>query len=147
MDQLAILFAIATQMSGLPPLPSGAEPAVWSVTETEMRALVCRDDTRQCHGLQAIYDTDNNRILVRNWGSQAGGTEWESFVIHEYVHALQYAQRGPAIFENCAAARATEMQAYRVQDAYLRMRGSLLHVGKQMAWWNCDEQKAPAARK
>lgn len=146
MDQLAALFAIATQLSGLPPLPPGSEPAVWPVTQTQMRALVCRDDTRQCNGLQAIYDTDNHRILVLDWGSGTG-TEWESFVIHEYVHALQYAQRGPAIFENCRASRATEMQAYRVQDAYLRMRGSLLHVGKQMAWWNCEDQPAPAARK
>lgn len=146
MDQLPLLFAAAVQLSGLPPLPPGAEPAVWTVTETQMRALVCRDDTTQCAGLQAVYDTDNHRILVLEWGGQPGA-EWESFVIHEYVHALQYAQRGPAIFATCDAARATEQQAYSVQDTYLRMRGALLRVGKQTALWNCADRSAPAARK
>ncbi|SRR6266581_6936928 len=141
MEQLAALFALAVQLSGLPPLPPGAEPAVWPVTETEMRALMCREVRAQCNGLQAVYDPDNNRILIREYGLQHG-TEWESFLIHEYVHVLQYARSGPAIYADCEANRAAEKQAYSVQDAYLRRRGALLRVNRQLQLWHCEDLAA-----
>ncbi len=134
--EVAPLLATAERLSGLPPLPRGTVPAVWSVTEPQLQALVCKDEGAPCHGLQAVYDTDSNRILVLEWGRQRG-VEWESFVVHEYVHALQYAQRGAAIYATCEATRATEQQAYDVQDAYLKMHGALLRVGSRMWWWQC----------
>lgn len=141
------LLAEAVRLSGLPPLARGAEPQVWSVTTAQLRAMVCADDEGvQCNGMQAAFDTDNNRILVLEWGRQRG-PEWESFVVHELVHALQHARYGDAIYASCEAARATEQQAYEVQDAYLRKRSALLRVGSRMWWWQCPPAGTPAAQR
>lgn len=147
-EDVAPLMAQAVRLSGLPPLPAAALPPVWSVGEAALQAAVCNDgEAAHCHGLQAVYDTELHRILVLEWGRHRGA-EWESFVVHELVHALQYAQSGERIFADCAARRASEQQAYAVQDAYLQRRGALLRVGSQMWWWHCpDEGAQPAARR
>lgn len=149
-EEVVPLLEEAVRLSGLPPLPSGREPEVRSVTREELRALVCGEDEEaqgvQCNGMQAAFDTERNRILVLEWGRQRGA-EWESFVVHELVHALQHAQHGDAIYASCEAARATEQQAYAVQDAYLSKRSALLRVGSRMWWWHCPPAGTPAARR
>ena len=145
-EDVAPLMAEAVRMTGLPALPDADLPPVWSVSEAALHAAVCHDGDEHCHGLQAVYDTELHRILVLEWG-RTRGPEWESFVVHELVHALQYAQHGERIFADCAARRASEQQAYDVQDAYLQRRGALLRVSSQMWWWQCPEDGLrPAAR-
>lgn len=145
-EDVAPLMAEAARLSGLPPLPAESVPRVWSVSEAVLHATVCRDEGEHCHGLQAVYDTELNRVLVLEWGRQRGA-EWESFVLHEFVHALQYAREGDRMFGDCASRRASEQLAYGAQDAYLQRRGVLLRVSSQMWWWQCpDEVTRPAAR-
>lgn len=143
-EEVAPLMVEAARLSGLPPLPAHAVPRVWTVSEALLHATVCRDEGEHCHGLQAVYDTELNRVLVLEWGRQRGA-EWESFVLHEFVHALQYARDGERMFSDCAARRATEQLAYAVQDAYLQRRGVLLRVSSQMWWWQCPDEPARAA--
>ena len=145
-EEVAPLMAEAVRLSGLPPLPADATPRVWSVSEAVLHATVCRGEDEHCHGLQAVYDTALNRVLVLEW-DRPRGAEWESFVLHEFVHALQYARHGERMFSDCATRRASEQQAYDVQDAYLQRRGVLLRVASQMWWWRCpDETRRAAAR-
>lgn len=141
MEEFVFLLALAAQMTGLPPLPAGREPTVVPVSETELRDIVCADGGPGCMGLQASFDADGNRILIQEYGAQRG-VEWESFLLHEYVHALQHARWGEAIYATCEARRRSEAQAYAVQDAYLRAHRALLRVGRQMVWWHCDETLA-----
>ena len=133
-EELEPLLTAATRLSRLPPLPAARVPPVCLVTEAQLRAIVCEHQAAGCRGLQATYDTERNRVLVADWGRDRG-SEWESFVVHELVHALQYAQRGAAIYAGCETTRATELQAYAVQDAYLKERGALMRVGAVMNWW------------
>jgi hypothetical protein len=145
MDTYAYLFAAAVQLSGLPALPARSQPTVSPVTDARMRALACTDPKVHCDGLQAYFDRDRNTIYVRDYGPERGA-EWESFIVHEYVHALQYAQRGSAIDASCVSRRAAEQQAYDVQDRYLRMRGSLLRLGWRLWWWHCEGEPARPLR-
>lgn len=133
-DDVEPLLVAAMRLSRLPPLPAGTVPAVCPLSEEQLRAIVCEQQVAGCRGLQASYDTDRNRVLVVDWGRERG-VEWESFIVHELVHALQYAAKGPAIYAGCEASRATETQAYAAQDAYLKERGALLRVGAVMSWW------------
>lgn len=92
--------------------------------------------TRQ-QGLMAAYIVDERRIVYRDDLNLDNDID-NSFLVHEFVHALQdHAQRG-RLFETCADVIAAERQAYAVQQKYLRARGQLLRVGDRLRWVSCE---------
>lgn len=93
--------------------------------------------TRQ-RGLMAAYLVETRRIVYRDDLNLDNDID-NSFIVHEFVHALQdHAQRG-SLFDTCADTLAAERQAYAVQQAYLRSRGKMLRVGDRLRQIGCAD--------
>ena len=76
-------------------------------------------------------------------------TDDSSFIVHEYVHALQYAHIEEP-FKDCYAVFRAESQAYKIQSAFLRKNGSNRFVGVVLKFMSCkndDEMTYRAAKK
>ena len=111
-----------------------------------MRPTVCeglRPDPRpyeQCthqRGLMAAYLLEERRIVYRDDLNLDNDAD-NSFLVHEFVHALQDHARRGRVFDTCADVLAAERQAYAVQQKYLRSRGQLLQVGDRLRWVGCE---------
>jgi len=88
-------------------------------------------------GLVAAYLPGQFRVVYRNDLDLNDDAE-NSFIVHEFVHALQDRQRAPRTFDTCEDALAAERQAYAVQQKYLRSRGELLRVGERLRYVSCE---------
>lgn len=96
---------------------------------------------QQClhqHGLMAAYMLDQHKIVYRD-DLDLNNDADNSFIVHELVHALQAHHFGPRIFDSCQSALASERQAYRVQQQYLKSRGQLLQVGDRLWFVTCND--------
>jgi hypothetical protein len=91
----------------------------------------------QQRGLVAAYLLEERRIVYRDDLNLDNDID-NSFLVHEFVHALQDKARGGRLFETCADVIAAERQAYAVQQLYLRSRGQMLRVGDRLRWVSCD---------
>jgi hypothetical protein len=90
------------------------------------------------HGLVAAYLIDQRRIVYRDDLDLQNDAD-NSFIVHEFVHALQDRATGARQFASCAGALAAERQAYAVQQKYLRSRGQMLRVGDRLRGVGCGE--------
>ena len=93
--------------------------------------------TRQ-HGLVAAYLIEQHRIVYRDELDLEDDTD-NSFLVHEYVHALQSSHFGDRIFETCEGVMSSEKQAYAAQQQYLKSRGQLLRVGDRLRFVTCSD--------
>ena len=89
------------------------------------------------HGLVAAYIIEQHRIVYRDDLNLENDTD-NSFIVHEFVHALQDAYYGGWMFANCAGVMAAEREAYAVQQRYLHSRGQLLRVGERLRMVGCE---------
>ena len=90
------------------------------------------------NGLVAAYIIEERRIVYRDDLDLELDTD-NSFIVHEFVHALQHQHRGDRTFASCSATLAAEQQAYAVQQRYLHARGQMLRVGERLRWVHCDD--------
>lgn len=96
---------------------------------------------QQCvsqHGLVAAYLIEQDRIVYRadlDLDSDADN----SFIVHEFVHALQRHYFGDRMFETCQGVMFLEKQAYGAQQRYLKSRGQLLRVGDRLRYVTCND--------
>lgn len=97
-----------------------------------------QDQCTQQSGLAAVYLIEQRRIVYRN-DLDLGNDADNSFLVHEYVHALQSQFFGDQLFETCEGVMAAEKQAYAAQQKYLRSRGQLLRVGERLRWVSCRD--------
>ncbi|HJV28438.1 MAG TPA: hypothetical protein VJ673_22360 [Aromatoleum sp.] len=88
-------------------------------------------------GLVAAYIVEQGRIVYRDDLSLDNDID-NSFLVHEFVHALQDGASSGHPFDTCADVMAAERQAYAVQQAYLRSRGQMLRVGDRLRWVGCE---------
>lgn len=89
-------------------------------------------------GLVAAYTIEQHWIIYHddlNLGSDADN----SFIVHEFVHALHDAYCAGSLFASCAGVIAAEQEAYAVQPRYLHSRGQLLRVGERLGWLAAKE--------
>lgn len=135
-DLLAYLLAAAVRLSGLPAIEPEQLPPVQMVDRPQLSATICPGETNQCTNIVAIFDTDGNRILVRDDLDLENATD-NSFLVHELVHVLQFRSQGDAIFRDCVTTKATETVAYQVQNAYLRKEGQFARFGEALAFMTC----------
>lgn len=89
-------------------------------------------------GLVAAYLPGQYRIVYRN-DLDLDDDAQNSFIVHEFVHALQDRQRAPRTFDSCENVLAAEREAYAVQQKYLRSRGELLRVGDRLRYVSCED--------
>ncbi len=92
--------------------------------------------TRQS-GLVAAYIIEQHRIVYRDDLNLENDAD-NSFIVHEFVHALQDAYYGGRLFASCAGVIAAEQEAYAVQQRYLHSRGQLLRVGERLRMVGCE---------
>lgn len=133
------LLAMAITLSGLPPVASENLPPLYAVTATEMAATVCPDEPAQCRSMAALFDTERYRILILSTLDMRDPEE-NSFLLHELVHVLQFAQQGEAGFSSCQAIVASEHLAYQVQNRYLAARGLFAQQGMMMRYMRCPPE-------
>lgn len=93
--------------------------------------------TRQ-HGLVAAYLIEERKIVYRAELNLEDDTD-NSFIVHEYVHALQSQHYGDQMFATCEGVRAAEQEAYDAQQKYLQSRGQLLRVGERLRFVSCRD--------
>ena len=88
-------------------------------------------------GLVAAYITAQHRIVHRD-DLDIGNDIDNSFIVHEFVHALQDRLHQGRMFETCEGVMAAERQAYAVQERYLRSRGQMLQFGARLRTVGCQ---------
>lgn len=90
------------------------------------------------HGLVAAYIIEQHKIVYRNSLDLGDDTD-NSFIVHEFVHALQRHYFGSQVFETCRGVVAMERQAYQAQQRYLESRGQMLRVGERLRFVTCSD--------
>lgn len=138
---LGWLLQAAVALSGYPPIPVEELPPVTALSAAAMAAEVCPDAPGQCGSLAAVFDTEHYRILVRDDLDVENATH-NSFLVHEFVHVLQWHARGDAIYATCDQSRSTELEAYGAQNGYLKREGQFARFGAELAFVNCDGPQA-----
>lgn len=133
---IAFLLAAAVRITGLPALSVEELPAFVALPAEELERQVCPAGDDGCHGIAAYFDSLRYRILYRDSLSPEEPLD-HSFLLHEIVHVLQHRQYGNAMYADCRALRATEAQAYRAQNTYLRAAGELVQVGGMLRVATC----------
>lgn len=99
------------------------------------------DRQKQCkqqHGLVAAYLIEQQRIVYRDDLDLDNDSD-NSFLVHEFVHALQSQYFGKQMFETCRGVMEAEKQAYAVQQDYLHSRSQLLRVGERLRFVTCRD--------
>lgn len=128
-ELIAFLLAAAVRITGLPAVAVEDLPVFVALPAEELEHQVCPgDDDVGCRGIAAYFDSLRYRVLYRADLSPDDPLE-HSFLLHEIVHVLQHRQFGNAMYADCRATLATEAQAYRAQNTYLRYTGLLVQVG------------------
>lgn len=133
-ELFALLMAAAVSLSGLPPLEK--LPKVTQISSKDLQILACGNEDR-CRGLAAVYDTETKNIYLNNSLNLLNDTD-NSFLVHEYVHALQHQKYGDNMWNTCEDSKQIEEQAYAVQNKYLKSRGQLFKAGAALRWFNCS---------
>jgi hypothetical protein len=148
MDPLTALFAVAIQMSGYPPIPL---PYTKVLPYKAMMVVACsgipdrdKDETREAcesrRGLASVFVMQTQRVLISD-ALDIDSIVGQSFVIHEYVHALQFAAKGAGMYDTCEHLYQTESEAYKVQQRYLTQNGVMMQVGRELKYLRCPEAR------
>lgn len=137
-DLLAFLIAAAAKLSGYPEIPVEALPPVRAVPVEAIARAICPEAPAGCTGIAATFETEGYEILIRDTLDLEDAAD-NSFLLHEFVHVLQWKARGDAIFQDCPTTLATEGEAYRAQNAYLKREGEFLRFGEMLAYTQCAE--------
>ena len=136
---------------------AGNPPPVFVLTEEQLAQKICPESPSKCGTMAAIYDTDTGGVFVRQDVANLDGDKInKSFIVHEFVHALQHRrlkEKGiseEVLYNSCENLYNTERQAYDAQNIYLR--GELFIAGRYvMRYTFCngktlDETKSAGAR-
>lgn len=135
-ELLSYLISAAAQLSGYPPIEVGALPPVRIVSAEAFAVRVCPQAPQECRGIAATFESQRYEILVRDSLDLEQAAD-NSFLLHEFVHVLQWKARGEAIFDGCPQTLRTETEAYRVQNAYLKREGQFPRFGEALMFTTC----------
>jgi hypothetical protein len=94
-----------------------------------------------CNGkpcdVAAFYDDKKNVIYMDLRFSVVSQPLTQSYLVHEFVHALQYAKYGPYVI--CDDWLRREREAYRIQKQYLvKVHGIRFPVEKAVDAYSCN---------
>jgi hypothetical protein len=142
---LNILFAAAMQFSHFPTMEI---PPTVGLHHHEMMLQVCNDlkDATDIfdscvnqHGLVAAYIIEEHRVVYDADYIDLDNDSDNSYLVHEFVHALQAQSLGDSYFETCNGALSAEKQAYAIQQIYLKSRSQMLQVGDRIRFIECKD--------
>lgn len=131
-ELIAWLLAFASSFSGLPAQAPEDLPPIVRLAPADLHQQVCPERPADCTGIAAYFDIPRYRILI-DARLDLNQPADHSYLLHEFVHVLQFQRYGPGLFARCEDALRHEALAYRVQNAYLRRQGVLLRVGAALA--------------
>lgn len=138
-ELLTQLLAAAIQLSGLPAIHVSELPPIVMLPRRVLNETVCSSAPVRCSGLIAAFDTQRYRIVVDE-KLDFGDPDDDSFLVHEFVHVLQFKQSGSVGFTSCNAIVKSEREAYAAQDLYLREHGRLGQYGVNMRFTRCPSE-------
>lgn len=138
-ELLTQLLAAAIQLSGLPAIHVSELPPIVMLSRRVLNETVCSSAPVRCSGLIAAFDTQRYRIVVDE-KLDFGDPDDDSFLVHEFVHVLQFKQSGSVGFTSCNAIMKSEREAYAAQDTYLREHGKLAQYGVNMRFTHCPPE-------
>ncbi len=122
MQMVASLFSLVATLTGQP-LVSDALPEVHRVPHAQIEAMACEKPCR----VRAIYIPHLGVYLDDNLNLEGSAFD-RSILLHELVH---HAQSIMGKYENlslCQNWKSSELEAYRIQDAYLARMGSAQRI-------------------
>lgn len=131
-ELIAWLLAFASSVSGLPAQAPEDLPPIIRLAPADLHQQVCPERPAECVGIAAYFDIPRYRILIDARLDLSQPAD-HSYLLHEFVHVLQFRRYGPDLFVRCEDTLRHEALAYRVQNAYLRRQGVLLRVGAALA--------------
>jgi hypothetical protein len=135
-DTLTALLAAAIRFSGLPAIDAGDLPPVVALPRSELNLEVCAVAPVRCAGLMSAFDTLHYRIVVDD-KLDFDDPDDASFLVHEFVHVLQFRSSGSTAFTSCTAVLESEQQAYSAQNAYLRQNDRPARHGWMLRFSRC----------
>jgi hypothetical protein len=140
LTQLALqLLAAIHSISGYP-LPDAA-PAVRLASLSEMQAIVCRGPCQ----VRGFY-TRENGVVLNETLDLAHDTTAQSVLLHELVHYVQQLNgKFEKLPDRCDRWFAREYEAYEIQNAYLRTRGSALRFDTESVRHLCRKEDLASA--
>lgn len=144
-ELLQYFYDKAVRLTNIKALSKTELPPIYLIPLADLNIEVCPEDPANCRNLAAVFDDIGYRILVRDdFEISQNFIPYDySFVIHEVIHALQFAVDGPEIFKDCDAIYETEKVAYEAQDKYLREEGSFHQVANILKFgFYCDDEVA-----
>ncbi|MCB0367987.1 MAG: hypothetical protein KDD45_00760 [Bdellovibrionales bacterium] len=136
-ELIDFLFEEASSLSNYTMYPRDHRPPIIKKTKEQMQKQVCPDDPNNCYNLAAFYDTDKNEIVYDEMLDIDNNND-NSFIVHEIVHSLQFYHNGDSIFKDCESTKATELEAYTVQNKYLKKMGVFAQYGEALRFLICD---------
>ncbi|MDB5759683.1 MAG: hypothetical protein JWM30_2972 [Burkholderia sp.] len=138
-DAMATLLAAAIRLSGLPAVDLGDLPPIFPLPRGELNQVVCSAAPVRCSGLMSAFDTQRYRIVVDNL-LNFDEPDDASFLVHEFVHVLQFRSTGSTAFTSCTAVLESERQAYAAQNDYLREHDRPARHGEALRFSRCRSQ-------
>jgi hypothetical protein len=138
-ETFAYLLHAAAALSGLPALPLDSVPRVVQVPAAELSAEACRGEPAPCSHprLVAFFRPEDRAVFALDDLDFDGDELAASVLVHEFVHALRYAQ-DPRHADTCLGNLRGEAEAYRVQNMYLRSHSVLYVAGGVLRDMGCE---------
>lgn len=124
---VAKLFAAVASLTGQP-LVSDALPEVHQVPHAQIEAMACQ---RPCR-VRAIYIPHLGVYLDDNLDIEHNEFD-RSILLHELVHHVQAVMGKYEDLSLCESWKSSEVEAYRIQDAYLARTGSGQRIPRGVA--------------
>lgn len=138
-ELIDFLYDSASGISHYPMYPKEHRPKIMKKTKQQMQEEICPEDPGNCYNLAAFYNTDKNEVIYDEV-LDIDSNHDNSFIVHELVHSLQYYHKGDAIFKDCKSTKETELEAYDVQNKYLKKMGVFAQYGDALKFLVCDEE-------
>lgn len=131
------LIGWAAHFAERPNPPDGEQPEFVPLSDAQFEPAVCADSPFECRAVLAAYDAAGSRVLYRSRLNMDDALD-RSFIVHELVHWLQHrhANVQPPT-ETCQVRRRAEVEAYAVQNRYLKHYQRGRFVGEALAAMVC----------
>lgn len=136
-ELIDFLFDSASALSKYSMYERSKRPQILKKTKAQMTQEICPEDPNNCYNLAAFYNTDKNEIIYDEM-LDINSDHDNSFIVHEIVHSLQFYHKGSSIYEDCKTTKTTELEAYTVQNIYLKKRGQFAQYGEALRFLVCD---------
>lgn len=145
-ETLQWLWKKAQQFSGIESIHYIDFPyhlPIYIITQSTMHKEICPEDPQHCRNFVGAYDTGAKRILLQRGFVPEDDIISASFLLHEFIHALQNETISDVgMSGSCSRLRTTEQEAYDGQNDFLQSEGIFFRAGVGLRLMICPEDRA-----